>query len=311
MNTVMKPAMRMRGSNGGTFRAVFLAVALPAVLAAQTDPQERFEVVSIKPSPKWTGGPPPMESKKGGPGTPSPTRITFRNYPLRDLLIQAYEVQPYQLSGPAWLVDVKYLQTDTFDLDATLPAGATRQDLSAMLSTALAERFNLKMHQEKRKALGFALVLGSHGHKLQASSDDPRPNDLSGSDPIGATTGRDGFPTTPSGYSGLFVTPLSDRMRVKFMRRSMGQFAEWLSTTQLKRPVVDRTGLAGKYDFILEYRRDSATAMGSAGELSGNNGAVPDLFAAVQSQLGLKLVTQETEIEMLIIDHADRMPSAN
>src|SRR3974377_844793 len=113
-----------------TIRWNFCGAALPAFLAilagAQANQEPRFEAFSIKPSPKWTGGFPPIQSMQGGPGTARPNRIGLSYYPLRDMLTRAYGVQPYQISGPGWLVDVKYLQTDTFEVDATLPPGATK-----------------------------------------------------------------------------------------------------------------------------------------------------------------------------------------
>lgn len=290
-----------------TLRRYLLVLTAPILsvlaLGIQANQEPRFEAISIKLSPQWTGGGmPPIQSRQGGPGTPSPTRVNFRHYPLRDLVTQAYGVQSYQISGPAWMLDVKYLQTDTFEVDATLPPGATKDDYAVMLQAALAERFNLKTHREKKQMTGYALVVDAHGHKLRVAPNEPASTDPPVPIAFGAT-GKDGFAIAPPGHSGLFVIALADRMRVKFMRQTAAQFANWLTAVGVKRPVTDRTGLTEKYDFIIEYRREDTN--------STDDGAAPNLFGALQSQLGLKLAAEQAEVEMLVIDRCDRRPSAN
>jgi uncharacterized protein (TIGR03435 family) len=270
-----------------------------------------FEAISIKLSPAWEGkGAPPIMFKEGGPGTGSPTRVVFHHYPLRDLLMQAYGVQPYQISGPSWLVDVIYLQTDSFEISATMAAGTTKEQLAVMLQNAMAERFNLKLHRETRTVPGFALTTGSHSPKLQAAAEFSPSEEAEARGKLGPT-GKDGFPAMPPAYSGHLVNVQSDlTTRVKFMRRSMAEFAEWIAATQVKRPVVDRTGLAGRFDFLFEFQPNLSVS-GDASNADPAAPSVPGLFSAVESALGLKLVRESCQVETLVIDHADRRPTEN
>src|SRR5262249_50435258 len=122
--------------------------------------------------------------------------------------------------------------------------------------------------------------------------------------------GEDGFPVTPPGYSGLFVSVKSGHTRVKFIRYTMEQFAKW-TRTQSKRPGFDRTGVTGAYDFYLDFANEIGARRTPEGESLDAPDRGPEFLAAIQSQLGLKLVSDKTEIEQLIIDHIDRTPSGN
>jgi uncharacterized protein (TIGR03435 family) len=282
-----------------------VALLCGRLLAGQSGEKLQFEVLSVKPVPQWDHkSMPPIPKKEGGPGT---SKIAFHNYPLRDLLLQAYDVQPYQISGPSWVVDVVYADKDMFDLSATMPAETTKEQFATMLQNALVERFNMKIHRENTTAQGYALTIGKQP-KLARSPE------FAGSVEADAgfriyPLGKDDFEMYPPGYSGLSIKIQSDRHRIKFMRQSMAQFAKWAGATQLKRPVIDRTGLEGSYDFILEFEWGGPkTADPADGSPAA---AAPSFLNAVESVLGLKLVREMCPIEMLVIDHVDRVPTAN
>jgi uncharacterized protein (TIGR03435 family) len=289
-----------------------LLVLCCQLLDAQQPEKLVFDVLSIKPVPHWvptSGTLPPIPSRQGGPGTSSPTRLVIRNFPLRDLLTTAYGVPTYLVSGPAWLVDVIYAQTDTFDVSATMPADTTKEQLAIMLQNALTERFNLKVHREDKAVSGYALTVGSHGSKLQRLAEAAVSNSSEDAG-VSSATGKDGFPVTAPEYSGIFVKVGMPVARVKFMRRSMTEVADWLAQTQLKRPVTDRTGLAGQYSFLLEYQMGTTTMDPSEPGPPADT-AAPGLFTVLESTLGLRVVREPCQVKMLVIDHADRIPSAN
>jgi uncharacterized protein (TIGR03435 family) len=285
-------------------RLATIAVCLAAAARfadAQSAPVPQFEAASLKPSPKWNGElSPPIPAFKGGPGTTTPTRFTVRNYLLRQLILWAYGLKGYQLSAPAWLESMDFLNSDKVDIDATLAPGATKEQFLVMLRNLLVDRFGLRTHREQREVPIFALVIGKVGRHLKENTEADLSSEFEGSLPA---NGPDGFPAMPPGYTGMFVHVSGDRIRLKYMRYSMPKFADglWLNAG---RPVVDRTGLRGNYDFFLEFRREppeSATEPGDA----------PDIHGAIQQQLGLKLAPDKGTIDMLVIDHAGRVPSAN
>src|SRR6266446_4406926 len=129
-----------------------------------------FEVASIKPAPPPTGGMMRV-GMSGGPGSPDPGRATFTNMSLKNILMRAYEVKGYQISGPGWL------DSERFDIVAKVPQGATKEQFLLMIQNLLAERFKLTLHREKKELPMFALLVGKNGPKLKESVDDPNAND--------------------------------------------------------------------------------------------------------------------------------------
>jgi uncharacterized protein (TIGR03435 family) len=269
-----------------------------------------FEVVSLKPSPPPSGRMPAFPKPEGGPGTADPTRISYRNMPMAMLITLAFEVNGADVAGPEWVKTYEMAgNTDKFDIEAKLPADTSQQQFHLMLQNLLAERFALQVHREKKEVPAYALVVAKDGSKLKeappldAGADTGEKVDV-------RVKGEDGFPVTPPGYSGIFVTVKSGHTRVKFIRYSMEQFAKWTRANS-KRPGVDRTGLAGVYSFYLEYGNEIGvrrTPDAGGPELLDQ---APEFSVALQKELGLKLTPDKAEIEMLVIDHINRTPSGN
>lgn len=264
----------------------------------------QFEVASIKPS--ASGATPDIIRKQGGPGSSDPGRIRFRNYALRELIMEAYEVPNVQVAGPAWMMAVNILEKgDIFDVEAAMPIGTTNDQYRKMLRQLLVDRFALSVHRERRDGPVYQLVVNKDRAKVIPSQSLPPRTQIPTSAQLGSK-GEDGFSTTPPGYSGFLVTVSADSqlVRNKFMRLTMGELAVWL-WQRIRKPVVDNTKLQGPYDFYLEYARNFMAPTSTDGS-SGLN-----IFEAVQAQLGLKLVSGNSEYEMLVVDHAARTPSAN
>ena len=293
-------------------RVALLVFACRLLVGAQ------FDVASVKPSAAHTGFAPGSASKapglypggkEGGPGTSDPTRVRYWDTSLAMLIDEAFQVLPGQISGPAWLAKQPDLlsPTDKFDIDATVPPGATNEDFRGMLQALLADRFGLKAHRETREGPVYNLVVAKNGPKLQQSAEvaDAPPSDVKRG-PIG----KDGFPTMPQGYSGMFAH-VTGVIRVKFLRWSMPQFARWLLGT-VGKPVIDRTDLKGPYDFYLEYAsQPKAEPLDAAGNSEAPDAGAADIFTAIPGQLGLKLVAGTGQFEVLAIDHVNRAPSEN
>ena len=290
--------------------AVFSACALAS--ATQGEAPQTFEEASIKhivltPGRRLT----PLD---GGPGTKSPTRMAG-TATMKALLRLAYGVKPYQVRGPAWI------DTETYEIAAIVPAGANKMQAANMLRELLVERFHLAAHRETRQVPIYVLLAGRGGPKLReadpaAEEDEQRARAAGGFQRPSVTIGPDGFPQIPADarIPGNFTLTLSsgEFLRTKLFARhqNMDQLAATIAE-YLKCSVVDQTGLTGRYDFTLAFESDplepgERTQPGAASENSG-----PTIFAAVQEQLGLRLEPKRGPVEMVIVDRVDRVPTQN
>jgi uncharacterized protein (TIGR03435 family) len=244
-----------------------------------------------------------MMSLAGGPGTQDPGRINWRNVSLTNLLVLAYEVRSYEISGPGWMNGTR------FDIAATLGEGVSKQVLDLMLQNLLAERFKLKLRREPRESVVYSLVVGKNGPKMKESAEEPAP--AAGTAATASPTARmqqdeDGFPVFPD-RRGTYITGLPGRMRMRASHETLAHFATVLSG-QLGHPVADATGLQGRYDFAVTYA-PSTTSPDISGAMP-EAAADPDIVGAMQ-QIGLRLEQKRGMIEMLVIDHLEKVPTEN
>lgn len=275
-------------------RLILLPV-FACTLAAQTpDSRVVFEVATVK-----HGRPGDYSAAvSGGPGTRDPTTYTVTNYPMSSLLGIAYGVNSYQLSGPDWL------DSERFTVTAKVPRGAPKEQLGPMMRNLLIERFKLVTHFEKKEVAGYRLVVAKGGPKLTASPGAPNNNDdpSKPAAPFKMTLDKEGYPELPPGrhYS---MAVANDRARWRFADESMEDFAGLLGA-QIRQPILDATGLTGKYDFVASwsYAAVQPDAPADAG---------PSIFAAIQEQLGLKLESHKVPVDTLVIEHIEKTPSEN
>lgn len=192
-------------------------------------------------------------------------RVAMENVSLKKMTLWAYGIpddREYALAGP------DLLTSEHFDLQASFPADSTPEQVRSMTQKLLAERFKLALHKETRQLPVYALVVAKNGPKIHAVED--------GS---GKTSGR------PGHFEAAKVT--------------MQHFADLIGRF-LGQQVVNDTGLAGVYDFTLEWAPD---------ELKTGDGA--SLFTALQEQLGLKLEGRKASVEVLVVDRVEKAPTAN
>ena len=259
---------------------------------------QAFDAASVKPS---SGGRP---EPNGGPGTKDPGRIHYPNLSLQSFLQIAYRLQPFQIVGPGWL------DTERYDIDAVLPPDTTPDQFHAMLQNLLATRFRIESHRETRQLSGYALVLARNGPKFTESrSEFGPPKDTS--DSARPQLGKDGYFVPPKRPGLFFQLVGTNAARESFQESAIAELANSLQS-QLQRPVVDATGLAGKYDFVLTFSTEGLD-LGKGRMLVGPNSLEnpPDLFHALPSQLGLRLEPRKAPAEMLVIDHAEKTPTGN
>jgi uncharacterized protein (TIGR03435 family) len=207
-------------------------------------------------------------------------------------------------------------------IDATMPPATTKEQMRLMLQSLLAERFKLALHRESRERLKYSLTVAKNGPKMKESAKPAPPKE---GDPVLPPGGRGrsidayGFPIwqePPEGGTWRFF--LNGRGRLGGQRATMLDLANELTTWQLRTPVTDDTGLHGKYDFILtfsvpEWNGQTIEMPDGLGRLDPSVASEPllNLFGAMQSQLGLKLEPKKGPVEVLVIDHIERTPTAN
>jgi uncharacterized protein (TIGR03435 family) len=320
-------------------RTGLVAITLVLAYGRTGEKSLTFDVASVKPSAPLVPdgrGMIRLAGPSGGPGTNEPGRIHYPNMTLRNLLVTAYDVKNFQIVGPSWL------DTERFDITATMPPDTTKEQFHTMLQNLLAERFKLTLHRETKELPMFSLVVAKNGPKMKESAEVPPPKD--GEDaapppppPSQPKMGPDGFPIIPglAGRGGIFNIMMNGRARMIANRQTTQDLANRL-TNQLSRPVKDETGLKAKYDFTLTYAPEgmtgpmgppgpgggvmvpapppSAPPAGSGGAPAGNQSdaePLPDIYAAIQAQLGLKLEPKKGPVEQIVIDHAEKTPTEN
>lgn len=232
-------------------------------MAADAHPS--FEVATIRPAdPNKTNG----NFIVGG------HRLVIEGQTVNDLISFAYAVHRKQIvDGPPWL------ETERFDIDgqADQPGVANLHQVQEMLQELLKDRFNLKLHREKRDLPIYAITLAKGGPKLAPSA-----------------ANAYGLPTQSGhGHGG--------QQQRKFTNNSMSDFALGMQA-YMDRPVINETGLSGRYDFTLRWTPDNVP--------TNEPGAPPGIFTAIQEQLGLKLEATKGPANVLVIDHIEK-PSAN
>ncbi|HKD06790.1 MAG TPA: TIGR03435 family protein [Bryobacteraceae bacterium] len=274
-----------------------LAFSTAALVFAQ--PPRAFEVASVKPSHRRTVS---ADGQKGLGSPPTPTfevdHLTFRARSLNlfALIIEAYGLKycrplgdacPMLSGGPAWLTK------DGFDIDARMPSGSVEYDtiqlrngnaqqLQEMLRRLLADRFMLKAHPEKRQLPVYAFTVADGGIRMKPA--------------IGGSTPSVIFkPITPRG--GSMATQLIS------VNSTVQEIAD-LYAKFMDRPVVDMTGLTGRFDFTVQFDVDP-DASGPFGAVTSNT-----LFGAFEKQAGLKLRATRGPVNVLIINSVAR-PAAN
>jgi bla regulator protein blaR1 len=256
-----------------------------------------FEVASIKRNNSGEGN----MTRGMQPGG----RMTFVNVPLRQLIIAAYQVQPYQISGgPSWL------NSDRFDIIAKAEGNATPEQTNLMLRSLLADRFKLVVHTEQREMSVYSLVKarpdGKLGDKLTPAAVDCGPGGRGRGGPPPAPPTGPGAARGPQGPlmgCGAMIAP----GRIIMSGQPVAQFATLLGN-QVGRPVIDKTGLSGGYDlevvFLPEGGRGGPVGAPPPGAppLPPIDPDAPSLFTALQEQLGLKLESERGPVDVIVID---------
>jgi len=213
----------------------------------------------------------------------TPTSLTMLHVSMGHCLRLAYNINTaYELVGPAWLDPPTESE---YDVVAKVERPATVEEMRAMLRTLLATRFQLRAHRETRDLPVYVLAESRTTHPLRPAARTDQPKMKNGEHPY----------------------------QTRFEGFSMAQFALHLGPPATARPVIDRTGLTGSYDFELDISRyvmdpDSGKLILDYRGAIDSEGA---LLRALPEQLGLVLKPQKAPYEVLVVDHVEKVPSGN
>jgi uncharacterized protein (TIGR03435 family) len=214
-----------------------------------------------------------------GGGRSDPGRYVG-TFSITSLIVGAYALQEYQqLVGPEWIDSV------LLDINAKMPEGATREQIPRMLQTLLADRLRLTVHQESRIMPVYELTLGKAGPKMKE--------------------------VDPSKFVDQILRWPRRGLRGHL---TMFRLASLLSEEGADRYVLDSTGLKAIYDVDLQWTPDEANPLPGAGEAPQPHPLTsdqPNLFQAIQQQLGLKLESGRAPVKVVVVDHVERVPTAN
>jgi uncharacterized protein (TIGR03435 family) len=320
-------------------RSLLAALVLAAFPTFGQTAGASFDVATIKPAPPLdavklaavlqAGGKMPIGASVEG------DRAEYLYLDLKSLISYAYGVKPYQITGPDWLANTR------FDIVAKMPEGSRKNDASAMLRALLEDRFKLTVHRTQAERPVLALVPGKE-LKLKSSTGTPvaidpttplKPGETQMEDPEGyirMTVDPRGGANIDMGLRGKMIQALNPAARtltMDFSMMTLAGFADMVTQVFSQiggndgRQIVDMTGIKGNYDASIELSLLEILAMArsvgadlppevQARLAAADPGTGSSLRDALDA-MGLKLESRKTPIEMLVVDHIERVPTEN
>ncbi|MGP8260762.1 MAG: TIGR03435 family protein [Acidobacteriaceae bacterium] len=275
-------------------------------------------------------------------------RAEYNYQRLKELIVVAYKVKDYQITGPDWM---NKTDAQRFDIAARMPEGTSKDDAPKMLQALLAERFKLKVHRETQEHPVMALVVGKGGPKMKESPGDAPPLDLdvplkagemqvdTPDGPARMTMDKSGMGGTMNmGAKGIITYSVDIKTMMLHMtstKTTMAALADMLTQMMTSmggaaggssRPVLDMTGLKGNYEVALDFSLADMIAQARAQAGMGGGGGATSGSAAPEAldpggggatvsdaveKLGLKLESRKAPVEQLVVDSAEKMPTEN
>lgn len=269
---------------------------------------QQFEVASIKPFDPSAQGQVAAGVHIDG------AQVRYAGLSLRDFLAIAYKTKATLISGPDWTASARY------DISATLPAGSSPAQLPEMFRGLLADRFQIKVHKDKKEFPVYALLVTKGGLKMKESATDPDDKDKDQSKDttnVAVTVSGNGFSLNfGRGSSYTFANNRFDahKLTMALFAGNLERFAD--------RQIVDMTGLTGPYDFAFDVTPEDYRAMLLRSAVwAGVNlppeaqkmldASSPAALGDALQQVGLKLDARKAPLDVLIIDDALKTPTAN
>jgi uncharacterized protein (TIGR03435 family) len=205
----------------------------------------------------------------------NPGSVSMRNITLQSCVRWAYSVLDYQITAPGWMNET------WFDIFAKSSSPAKESELREMMQGLLASRFQLVLHRQNKELSALVMTIGKNGHKLQPADSDGPPS----------------FKTGKMSLTGTNAT--------------LAQLADFLSH-ELRYPFVDETGLQGRFNYSLDINAYVTEEVMKSAPPGGPPPDAPGIIAqAMKTQLGINVEGKKATVEMLIIDHAEKVPTDN
>ena len=241
--------------------------------------QAGFELASVKVSELGRMG---GEGSRKGNLSSEPGSLIIRNLTLKACVSWAYHVRDYQVTGPGWIENERY------DIMAKSGDPVKEDGLRKMLQTLLAERFKLAVHRETRELPVYVLTVDRGGSRMK--------------------------PSEGAGESSFQPVKSMGKLVMTISHTTVGQFADVLGSGLLQLPVLDQTGLAGAYDFTIDISRYIDPTLGpGAGVTSPIDRSMAEnaITMALREQLGLRLESKKSPLDIVVVDRAERVPTEN
>jgi uncharacterized protein (TIGR03435 family) len=312
------------------------AGAAAQAAAAQGGPKLEFDVASVRPSPPLDPGKMMAAFQSGQMPKMGPhiegLRAEYYQMTLQQLIANAYDVKPYQVTGP------DAMKGQRFDVVARMPEGSTKDDAPKMLRTLLADRFKLEAAKSTTDKPIYALVVAKGGPKLKESAEKPAPIDLNA--PLGpgevkvdgpygtmiVKMNKDGSGTANMGERGKFTQRFDMQSRTIHIEGSpvtMAGLAEVMTQFTMSpaaaqtgggREVQDETGLKGYYEVAFDLSIAEMIRAQSQGGAAGTEASDPSGGMSIEDsigKMGLKLEPKKAPVEQVVVTHLEKMPTEN
>lgn len=303
-------------------RVALAIFALAAIAShAQKSESPSFEAATVKPTPASERA--GAFKMRGGPQSSTPGEFYASNITLRLLMQRAYGFRPQdanRIAGPPALDRNKY------DVVAKIPVGATMDQFLQMLQNLLADGFGMALHWEDRDLPIYELSVAKGGPKLKEAEESPAATAIGDAKEEAPALDKRGLPILPPGIpairGGMWARSPDGSAMLMYERARMQSISSLIRALQgqLDRPVVDKTGLTGTYDFALDYQsqimnpdpnaRPQPASLQEAAEEVWHEG-YPDVSGALESQLGLKLAAVKGPIKVVVVDKVNPEPIEN
>ena len=284
-------------------RAILGFIITAVVALGQTRPE--FEVASIKPAND--------QILQVGVGLHiDGAQVSLTALSIKDIVAMSYRVRPNQITGPDWIANQR------FNIAAKIPDGGSQNQVREMLQTLLADRFQMKMHEEMREFPVYALGIVKGGLKITALPEDPE-SDYRNNGPINIAAGGTGEGAVMNLGKGTSLTLGASSFEAK--KLDMPMLADLLSRFTDK-PVVDMTDLKGLYDFTLELTPEDRTAMLIRAAVTQGVVLPPQALRALDfgstdsltrsfQKLGFTFESRRAPLKFLVIDSIQKTPTEN
>ncbi|HLW77947.1 MAG TPA: TIGR03435 family protein [Bryobacteraceae bacterium] len=288
--------MRLAGMLASTILACGLGCA--------QDNGPSFEVASIRPAEPVTQA----RAIQAHAGATDPRLVTYLRIPMKSLLVLAFKAKLYELAAPDWA------DREVYEIHATIPEGASREQLDAMMRNLLVERFGLQFHREHRQMSAYELVVAKGGLKMRESGpstgDGPVTVDRGSGPVLAMSKDKDGLSQLPPGRKGMIVFGVGPgKLRYTARMQDMKGIV-MMCENNTHEPVIDKTGLTGTYDFNLDFSRGGSPAPAGSAPLADAPESAPPFEVAIES-LGLRLQSVKTQIEVVVVDRLNKVASEN